>query len=227
MFGMLGIAAGIVAPILYAVTVVAGAAATPGYSHARNAISELIQTGAPAKASLDPWFLVYNGLVVMFGVALAQAFEARTDRHGRGAGRFAGGVLAMVGVLGGVMTLWFPMDPIGSEATPAGTGHVVLAGLVSLGSIVAMASAGLAFSRSGRWAGYGLYSFVSVAVVFATGAMAAWSAATGSGWMGLWERLTIGAFLQWLLVVALAVMARRKRPAWVGVGRRPGRIFMR
>lgn len=38
---------------------------------------------------------------------------------------------------------------------------------------------------------------------YGTRGMGAASAATGSAFMGLWERITIGIFVLWMLVVAL------------------------
>jgi len=54
---------GALAPILYIMTMVLGGAIRPGYSHIAQAVSELIETGAPNKALLDALFIIYNLLV--------------------------------------------------------------------------------------------------------------------------------------------------------------------
>ncbi len=51
---------GALAPILYVMTVALGGAIRPGYSHIAQAVSELIETGAPNKALLDALFIIYN-----------------------------------------------------------------------------------------------------------------------------------------------------------------------
>ncbi len=47
---------GILAPLLYTFTVILGGVITPNYSHVANAISELIESGAPYKT------LLYNNI---------------------------------------------------------------------------------------------------------------------------------------------------------------------
>jgi len=53
----------------------------------------------------------------------------------------------------------------------------------------------------------GIYSFISVAAVFLSGGLAAASIATGGSAGGLIERITIGGYLQWLLIIALMMFS--------------------
>jgi hypothetical protein len=50
---------------------------------------------------------------------------------------------------------------------------------------------------------YGTCSLASVAFIFITGGLSAAAIATGGSIGGLLERLTIGGFLHWFLVLAL------------------------
>ena len=59
---------GIIAPVLYIITVIVGAALRQDYSHIVNAISELISNGAPNKAVLDVVFNIYNVLLLAFAL---------------------------------------------------------------------------------------------------------------------------------------------------------------
>jgi hypothetical protein len=55
------------------------------------------------------------------------------------------GALALVvaGILGVLMNLFFPQDPGGPPVTVAGTVHIALAGVLSLGTMLAILCTGL------------------------------------------------------------------------------------
>ena len=93
----------------------------------------------------------------------------------------------------------------------SGIAHVVLAGGQSLGTIVAVLSLALALRGRPGWGGASAHSFVAVGVLLITGGLAAWTVANAAPLAGLWERLTIGAFEQWVFVLAVVLM--RRRPA--------------
>src|SRR5215204_3886015 len=176
---------GMLAPVVYVFAVVIGGLLSPDYSHKSQAISELIEAGAPNKWLLDPLFALYNLLTGAFAVGLLGSV-----------------VLAFEAVVGFV-TVFFPQDPPGSPPTPTGATHIALAGLSSLATMATILLVGLWFRKTFGLGGYGAYSFVTVAVIFVSGGLAAWAVATGNPFAGVFERVTIGAFLQWLVVVAL------------------------
>ena len=63
------------------------------------------------------------------------------------------------------------------------------------------------------WRGLAGYSYVSFGIIVVTGIWAASSAVAMSPWMGLAERLVIGAFLQWVFVIALTLLRPSATPA--------------
>ena len=193
---------GALAPILYVMTVAWGGATRPGYSHIAQAVSELIETGAPNKALLDALFIIYNLLVGLFGFRIL----FWTSHKSRRMNRFAAWTLIVTAFLGLLMPLSFPMDPRGTPVSFMGTMHLVLAGLTSLGTMLAILFMGLWLRKQPGLKNYALFSFISLTVVFVSGGMAAASAAQVSPYMGLFERITIGAFLQWLFVLALKTL---------------------
>lgn len=203
--------AGIAAPIIYIIAVVSGAALRPEYSHIAHAISELIVAGAPNKWVLDSLFALYNVLVVAFAAGVlrrVQSVGRSNDRHSSG----LIGSWALIGVgVAGLATLFFPMDPRMAASTADGMIHLVLAGLCSLLSILTLFLIGGWFRRQ---PGYGVLdrtSLVAGIVVLVTGAMAAYSAATGSPFIGLSERLTIGTYILWLGVTASVMIVAERR----------------
>jgi hypothetical protein len=190
---------GLVAVVVYVVAVVLGAALRPGYDHLSYAISELIVAGAPNKTLLDGLFIAYNVLVIAFAWALGMS----TRGDGNGLAVAGAAILAGVGLVSIVMTLFFPMDLRGSPATTTGLLHLILAGVESLGSILAILFYTLGTKdHQAFW----VYSLVSVLLVFVSGAFAAVTAAQGSPFLGLAERVTIGLFLQWIAALSIKLV---------------------
>ncbi|MCW5696714.1 MAG: DUF998 domain-containing protein [Bauldia sp.] len=192
--------AGVLAPLLFAGTVLTGAGIRPGYTHRANAVSELIESGAPHKAGLDIAFLAYNTVLIAFCVGLVLYFDDAPAGI-----RLGTWFLFGTGVLG-LVTWQFPMDPIGRRATFRGIGHLVLAGLMSLGTMAAIASFAVGAGSLDGWTWFAVYSWITFAFVLTTGGFAAVSAIGRWPTMGLLERLTIGGGLQWVLVLAVAVL---------------------
>lgn len=203
MKGKILILCGVFAPLIYALAVILGGMLRPGYSHISQAVSELIEVGAPNKPLLNALFILYNGLTGVFGLALFNFVRAKSPAgSGLNSGSLAALVLVAEAVFGFV-TVFFPQDVPGTPMTPTGTMHIVLAGLSSLATMAAMLLSALWFRGVPGLQGYSLYSWISLAVVFVTGGMAAYMTARGIPINGLMERITIGGFLQWMLVVAV------------------------
>lgn len=200
---------GVVAPIVYLIAVVLGGLIRPDYSHYSEAISELIASGAPNKALLDPLFVVYNlaALAFSFGVLACVRYWPSGSRR---VGLIAAGFVIFGGLIG-LATVFFPQDPGGPAVTLTGTIHIVLAGLSSLASMLSMLFFGL-WLRSAHESKMARYSLLSLIVVFLSGGLAAASIPIGFGASGLLERVTIFSYLQWMFVVAL----------WLYIQLRPG-----
>src|SRR6185503_8638135 len=198
-----GIIAGILAPLVYLAAVILGGVLTPGYSHVAGPVGALIMTSAPAAFVLIPLFAIYNALLITFAFAFRDAFSAR----GGQATLVAPTALAVAAIIGMLM-LFYPIDPLGLPATEAGRLHSWLAGIASLATMVAVLSTARSLRHDPVWRPLGLYSYASLAAIVITGIWAATTAGEMSSLMGLAERVAIAAFLQWMLVVALALLRR-------------------
>ena len=196
---------GLLAPPVYVGAVVIGGLLRPGYSHMAHAISELIAANAPNTALLVALFTLYDLLLAAFGVGLLLAVHACPATRSRRSGSWGALTLVVIGVLGVLMNLFFPQDPGGPPVTATGTVHVVLAGVLSLGTMLAMVCSGLWFRQMPGLLVYWRYSLISLAILFVSGGLGAAAIATGSPFLGLVERVTIGAFIQWVFVIALAL----------------------
>jgi len=200
MFRKILISCGIAAPVLYVVTAIVGAGLRPDYSHIINAISELLSNGAPNKAILDVVFNLYNALLLAFAIGAYSTLK-NSPRVSRVA----------MGILIGIQLLsfswgFFPMDPLGAEATFAGTMHNVLGGIVALATIVMPLLMGLGFRHLDNFKKYAVYSFITSTIIFVSGLTGVILAGQGVLVFGLFERITIGSYEVWTFVTALNLM---------------------
>jgi hypothetical protein len=195
--------AGVGAALVYGATVLVGGAITPGYSHVRDHVSTLIQAGAQKAPLLVPPFLVYNLLTLAMGLALVVMARRSALRHRR-LGVLSGWALVVEGLVG-ALTLAFPQDPIGSPVTTAGATHIALAAASSLLTMVAVGLGGAWLLTAGALRPAAWYSLVTLAVIFGFGVITAVATANLDPLMGLYERVTIFAFIQWLFVIGLVL----------------------
>lgn len=193
---------GVLAPPVYVIAVVLGGILRPGYSHITQYVSELIESRAPNKALLDPLFAIYNIFTIAFGIGLFLYVRSVTENRKKKVGMAGALVLVAEGIFGFV-TIFFPQDPIGGQATSTGTLHIVLASLSSLTTMLTMLLLGLWFRVIPALRGDGLYSFISLSIVFLSGGLAASTIANPGPVNGLIERVTIFGFLQWLFVIGV------------------------
>ena len=194
------VSCGITAPVLYVITAIIGAALRPDYSHIVNAISELLSNGAPNKAILDVVFNIYNALLLVFAIGAYSVMKT-----------FPRISKVSMGILIGIQVLsfswgFFPMDPLGAEATFAGTMHNVLGGVVAMATIVMPLLMGLGVRHMDGFNHYAVYSFVSSAIIFVSGLTGVILAGQGVHLFGLFERITIGTYEVWIFVTAMKLL---------------------
>lgn len=200
---------GALAAAVYVLAVVVGGAIRPGYSHVSQFVSELITADAPNAALLNVMFATYNVLTAAFAWALLRNVRAGEPNRRTNLGIAGAALLAAEGLFG-LLTLFFPQDPVGAPVTPTGIIHIVLAGLSALTTMAAMLLLGMWFRAVPALRAYGIYSFASAAFVFVLGGVSAASGASQSPVAGLLERLTIGGFLQWMAVVSVGMYLKSR-----------------
>ena len=179
-----------------------------GYSYASQTVSELSAIGAPTRPL---WFwlgLVYTVLVVAFGLGVW--LSAGRNRLLR----VVGGLMIVSGVIG---LFWPPMHQ--REVLAAGGGtltdtmHIVFAMVTTLLMVLALVVGAAAFGARFR-----MYSIATIMLLLVFGALTGVDApAVGANeptpWIGVWERLNIGVYMLWVVVLAIALLrAQVKRP---------------
>ena len=196
---------GIASPAVYAFTVFLGGVLWQDYSHVNQAISELTATGAPFRLTLNILFTISLILAVIFAVN-ALRFVRQFNKKVLTAGM---GALLTVTTLS-LLWAFFPMDPHGAEPTTAGIIHLVLAGIVSPLTIISPVLVWVGFRKIADFQGYAVYSLLSAILIFVTGILTVFSAQSGATFFGVYERLTIGSYQQWMAGSALFFYLRWK-----------------
>jgi hypothetical protein len=196
---------GIAAPILYVITVIVGAALRTDYSHIVNAVSELLSNGAPNKAVLDVIFNIYNVLLLAFAFG---GYIVLKNAHRLS--RVSMGIFIATQIIS-LSWFMFPMDPLGSEATFAGTMHNILGGVVAFATILMPILMGLGLRRAEGFQTYVNYSFICSAIIFIAAPTGILLQSQGVQMFGFFERITIGTYEIWLFVTALNLLKIMQR----------------
>jgi hypothetical protein len=189
---------GVISPLIYLGATIVGGAMRPGYNHMVDTVSELMSPGSPNKPLMHALFTASAVCGTLFGVGVWQF--VRASGRSTTSAAIAAALLIIVGLVNILTAAVFPQDPIGAPATFPGKMHIILVGALSVMSMSATLLLGLWSRQVDVPAGYGAYTLASLSVMLLTGLIAV--ATGGSRWMGLTERLTVGAVLQWNLITA-------------------------
>jgi hypothetical protein len=198
---------GLVSSFLYVTMNIVSTLVWREYSSASQTVSELSAIGAPTRAIWLPMGFLYTALVTAFGMGVRKAGgESRALRT-------AGGLLMVYGLLG----LIWPFAPMHLRpALAAGGGsltdtiHIIL-GIVTVSlMLLAIGFGAAAFGRRFR-----IYSIATLVVLFVFGVLTALEAPGISSnrptpLIGVWERINIGAFLLWVIVLACLLLIGRE-----------------
>jgi hypothetical protein len=195
---------GIVSSLLYVAMNVLVPMKWEGYSSASQMVSELSAIGAPTRPLWVPLGVTCTLLVAAFGWGVWAS--ARQNRPLR----VAGGLLVAYGVIG---LAWPPMHL--REVLAAGGGtltdtmHIVFAMVTVLLMLLAMGFGAAAFGNRFR-----LYSIATMVILLAFGALTVPDAPNiqanlPTPWVGVWERINIGVFLLWVMVLATVLLSAR------------------
>ena len=199
---------GIVAPLFYIVPTVVGGLLRPGYSHLSNSVSDLLASGAPNRIYLMIPFTVYPIFLSVFGFGLFAILRSKPPPLNSQRG-LIGFILigASMGILGILTMTIFPQDPHGTPMTTPGLMHLILVAVQAISAMTAILLIGFWF-RSNGFSGYFIYSIISFVVLLITGIISIIGVTQGSQFIGLFERLNVGAIVQWLIVIGLWSMLK-------------------
>ena len=169
------------------------AARWDGYRRTEQMVSELFAVGSPGRDVLVPFTWIYTVLFVAFGVG------AWLSATGSLALRIGAGLLTAYG-LWNIMGALYPLTMGDDTSIPM---HIVATNVQLALMVAAMCFVAAGFHGRMRW-----YSILSLAASALMG-MVAFMAAPGPNLvLGIGERISIGAFLLWVTVLAIALWMR-------------------
>jgi hypothetical membrane protein len=176
------------------------AALDPSYSHVRQFISELGETGRPYAAVFSAWCVVYGLLFGAFAVALARGLGGH---KGSWLGPGALLVVAACSILSG----FFPCDPGCAGETTSARVHILVGEVATASVVAAPFLAWLGMRGNARWRGRRLVTLVTGVLLVAVAGWLAVCHYAGLGRsacaLGAAQRLFLGILYVWVEVVAV------------------------
>jgi hypothetical protein len=197
------LACGVGAAATYVAANIAGALRFPGYSTVSQTISELSAINAPSRSLWLVMVTAYSILLIAFGVGIWMIARQRR------ALRTVAIVLVADAVLG---FAWPPMHLRGTTTSMTDVLHIAFTAISVPLMIAAMVFGAKAFGRR-----FEIYSYVSTVTMLAFGGLTSLSGPRipkdlPTPFVGIWERISVAAFLVWLAVFAVELL-REGRPA--------------
>ncbi|HKG33080.1 MAG TPA: DUF998 domain-containing protein [Gemmatimonadales bacterium] len=196
---------GTASSLLYIGIDVLAALRYPAYhSYTAQAISELGAIGAPTREFVHPLFGSYNVLLIAFGLAVWTS-------PGRKRGlRVLGALLIGIAVVGATTP---PMYLRGTGGPSGDVPHIVLTAVIVLFILSAIAVGASLYGS--RWR---LYSWATLVIIITSGTLSGVAAsrlAAGqqTPWLGVAERINIGAYLLWVAGLAITLLRTREAAA--------------
>lgn len=196
---------GILASLLYIVINIIVPTQWSSYSVITQTVSELSAIGAPTRMLWNVLGAPYTLLSILFAFGIWKA--AKPNRLMR----IAGALLIVYGLLG----IFWPFAPMHLRETLAAGGgtlsdtlHLTLAAITELIYLVALCLMAASMGRIFR-----VYSIVTILLLLTFGVLTfkeapAISVNQPTPFIGVWERINIGVFLLWIIVLAIVLLKK-------------------
>lgn len=192
---------GVASSVLYAGLNVFVPMLWPEYNSIDQTVSELSAIDAPTRTVWFPFGLLYAVLVIAFGLGV------NVSGAGNNLIRWLGILLIAYGTL---CLYWPPMHQRGTHTSLTDTLHLVWAGLTVLLMVSSIILSAVIFKG-----GFRIYAIVTVVVLAVFGILTSVQAPAvplnqPTPLMGVWERINIGIYLLWVIVLAVKLYPERK-----------------
>ena len=198
---------GILSSLLYVAMNIFVPMQYPGYNSASQTVSELSAIDAPTRSLWAVPGFIYTLLVTAFGWGVMQSAGENRKLN------IAGLLLMIYGIIG----LGWPLAPMHQrEVLAAGGGtisdtlHIIYSMLTVALMLLAMGFGAAAFGKNFR-----IYSMVTIFMLLVLGILTGIDAPKleknlPTPMIGVWERIMIGVFLVWIIVLAVMLLRRIK-----------------
>lgn len=198
-------ACGILSSLLYVAANIFVPMQYPGYRLASHTVSELSAIGTPTRQLWVQLLSVYSILVVSFGWGIWRS--AGNNRRLRTVGMLIA-LYAIVGIF------WPPMHQRDVLAAGGGTltdtFHIAFTFITVPLMLLVMGFSATSFGKTFR-----VYTIISLVMVIGFGVLTGLAsprmeADLPTPWMGVWERISIGAYMLWVVVLAIILLRTTK-----------------
>jgi len=182
-----------------------------GYNSASQTVSELSAVGAPTRPLWVVLALAYTVLVAAFGLGVWASARRSPALRVVGASMIATAVIGLA---------WPPMHQREALAAAGGTLtdtlHLVWSAMWGLLALLAMGFGATALGRRFR-----LFTAITVLILVGFGTLTGLdgpriAANLPTPWVGVWERVNIGAYMLWIAVLAAALLRAPPDPSQHG-----------
>ncbi len=188
----------IVSSILYILAVIIGGALKENYSHIYNSISELSLVGTKRIFIVELLFTIYNSLLIIYSIV--------TLAKGKSLRKIEKVIVSLIGVcaIAGIISIIFPQEPRDATVTISGIMHLISAGISAVTTMLTAILTYVCYIKNKDTKPYAIYSIITFIIIFIFGATGPMMISTGiDGIFGVVERITIGAFMIWLIVTGI------------------------
>jgi hypothetical membrane protein len=198
------LACGVASSLVYAATDILATLRWEGYDWTARMVSDLLAVSAPTRSFIVVPMLVYNLLIIGFGIGVWLRGWNRPLR-------VAGAMLVAYGVVSMLGLFVFPLD---YEAKGAGaTMHMAVTF-----SLILLMFLFIGFAAAGSGRAFRLYSVLTVGVILAGAVFSGLQiprieAHLPTPGLGVFERLNIYSMLLWVAVFAVALLRARNGAA--------------
>jgi uncharacterized membrane protein YhaH (DUF805 family) len=205
--------AGFGAGTIYLIGDLVGGHITPNYSYVKNAVSELIQSGAERRTFLSSFLFLHALMIILFSIGILAKHPYELSKS-----IFIGGILLLaVGTSHALSSSIFPQDPVGAESTFPVVMHLILVGITVVAIVVLMPLLGVGFDRLYGWRHFVIFTFLCLAVIIVSGVSSPVVIRKGIELMGLTERITGYTFYVWMFVLAYLLINEQSAQALSGL----------
>jgi hypothetical protein len=195
---------GIVSSLLYVVLNIVTVLLYKGYSAASQTVSELSAIGSPTRSLWVSLVTVYSLLVIAFGCGVWKS--AKDNRRLR--------VVAVMLIADAVIGFfWPPMHQrqvlAAGGKTMTDTLHIVFTAVT-----VPLMMLAIGFGAASLGKKFRIYSVITLLVLIVAGVFTGIDgpkieANLPTPWIGVWERINIGVYMLWVVVLAVVLLRRQ------------------
>ena len=173
-----------------------------GYSIASQTVSELSAIGAPTRPLWVALGAAYAVLLAAFGWGVWRSAGEHRSLRAIGALLIADGILSLY---------WPPMHLRGEPFALTDALHIAWAVMTVVLMLLAVAFGAMALGKRFRF-----YSVATLVILVVFGTLTGMdgpriAANLPTPWVGVWERISIAAFMLWVIVLAVALLRRVRR----------------